>query len=83
MKLLQRLRDNYLSVSANYSRRAMKVYDYCPHCGEKTPWMVRVVTGFFRCLQCGHNPLDHDAAPHARQHLVAHDDADVTKRVSA
>lgn len=71
MKLIQRLRDSYLSVSANYSRRAMKVYDYCPYCDDRTPWMVRVVTGFFRCLECGHNPLDHPSSPHAQDTVHA------------
>lgn len=58
MNAIQRLRDKYLTLSATHTRRAMKVYDHCPHCEEKTPWMVRVVTGFFQCLQCGQNPLD-------------------------
>lgn len=58
MDAIKRLRDKYLTLSATHTRRAMKVYDHCPHCEEKTPWMVRVVTGFFQCLQCGQNPLD-------------------------
>jgi len=58
MDAIKRLRDKYLTLSAAHTRRAMKVYDHCPHCEEKTPWMVRVVTGFFQCLQCGQNPLD-------------------------
>lgn len=58
MNAIKRLRDKYLTLSATHTRRAMKVYDHCPHCEEKTPWMVRVVTGFFQCLECGRNPLD-------------------------
>jgi ribosomal protein L37AE/L43A len=63
MTVIDRLRDTYLTLSANHTRRAVKMYRYCPHCAEKTPWMVRVVTGFFRCLQCGNNPLEADAPP--------------------
>jgi len=62
MNAIKRLRDKYLTLSATHTRRAMKVYDHCPHCREKTPWMVRVVTGFFQCLECGQNPLDTPAA---------------------
>ena len=60
MKILQRLHDTYLSVSASTFSRVTKVVDHCPHCDEETPWVVRVLTGYYRCTQCGHNPMRPD-----------------------
>ncbi|MFP4227929.1 MAG: hypothetical protein ACLFTE_03780 [Salinivenus sp.] len=57
MKLLQRLHDTYLSVSASTFSRVTKVVDHCPHCDEETPWVVRVLTGYYRCTQCGRDPM--------------------------
>ncbi|WP_022834343.1 hypothetical protein [Salisaeta longa] len=65
MELLQRLRNEYLAVANNAHQHHAKVWDYCPHCEEKTPWMARVLNGYFRCLQCGKNPLHHPAAHEA------------------
>lgn len=63
MKLLQRLHDTYRSVSASTFSRVTKVVDHCPHCDEDTPWVVRVLTGYYRCTQCGRNPMQPDR-PH-------------------
>lgn len=30
----------------------------CPHCGERTRWAVRPLNNFYRCLQCGADPLE-------------------------
>lgn len=57
MKLFRHLRHKYMRLSANASTHHQKHFDYCPHCEEKTPWMARVMTGYYRCLQCGNNPL--------------------------
>ncbi len=29
----------------------------CPHCARTTRWIVRPLSGFYRCLDCGHDPL--------------------------
>jgi len=61
--LLQRVRNTYLSLTATTFGRVTKHVDHCPHCNDRTTWAVRVLTGYARCLQCGHNPLDrHDVA---------------------
>lgn len=57
MKLFRHLRQKYLAVSASSSTHYQKHFDYCPHCEEKTPWMARVMSGYYRCLQCGNDPL--------------------------
>jgi len=57
MKLFRHLRQKYLHLSANASTHHQKHFDYCPHCEEKTPWMTRVLQGYYRCLQCGNDPL--------------------------
>jgi len=57
MKLFRHLRHKYLSLSANASTHHQKHFDFCPHCEEKTPWMARVMSGYYRCLQCGNDPL--------------------------
>ncbi|PEN13208.1 hypothetical protein CRI94_11240 [Longibacter salinarum] len=57
MKLFRHLRQKYLAVSAGSSKHYQKHYDHCPHCEEKTPWMARVLSGYYRCLQCGNDPL--------------------------
>jgi len=57
--LLQRVRNTYLSVTATTFGRVTKHVDHCPHCDDRTTWAIRVLTGYGRCLQCGHNPLDH------------------------
>lgn len=62
MKLLERLHDTYLSVSASSFSRVTKVVDHCPHCDEETPWVARVLTGYIRCTQCGRNPMRPDPA---------------------
>ena len=68
MSLLQRLHDTYLSISASTFSRVTKVVDHCPHCDEETPWVVRVLTGYYRCTQCGRDPMrpasSHDDASH-------------------
>ena len=61
MKLLRHLRQKYMAISSNASAHYQKHYDYCPHCEEKTPWMARVLSGYYRCLQCGNNPLTRPA----------------------
>lgn len=58
--LFRRMRSAYLSVSATTFGRVTKHVDHCPHCQERTPWAVRVLTGYARCLACGRNPLDRD-----------------------
>jgi ribosomal protein L37AE/L43A len=57
MKLFRHLRQKYLRLSASASSHHQKHFDYCPHCEEKTPWMTRVLQGYYRCLQCGNDPL--------------------------
>lgn len=66
MSLLQRLHDTYLSVSANSFGRVTKVVDYCPHCEDETPWVVRVLTGYIRCTECGRDPMRRESAHGAR-----------------
>jgi len=29
----------------------------CVRCGEETRWAVHMMSGFYRCHQCGQNPL--------------------------
>jgi ribosomal protein L37AE/L43A len=57
MKLFRHLRQKYLAIASNASTHYQKHYDYCPHCDEKTPWMTRALSGYYRCLQCGSDPL--------------------------
>lgn len=35
----------------------------CPHCETRTVWAARALSGFYRCMRCGGNPLD--ASPRA------------------
>lgn len=35
----------------------------CPHCTANTTWAVRPLNGYYRCLQCGNNPLDASQPP--------------------
>jgi ribosomal protein L37AE/L43A len=57
MKLFRHLRRKYLAISVGSSTHFQKHFDHCPHCEEKTPWMARVMSGYYRCLQCGNDPL--------------------------
>jgi len=31
----------------------------CPYCGTDTRWVARAVEGYYRCLECGRDPLEH------------------------
>jgi len=80
MKFLHRLRDTYMRTSEHTFPRMTKVYDHCPHCNRKTPWMARALSGFARCLQCGKDPLTHDADSAGHADSVEHvDDADPSR----
>lgn len=80
MKLFSFLRHQYLTVSTHTFHRETKVFDYCPHCDEKTPWLARVLTGYFRCLQCGGNPLEPADAPSS---AATSSDRDAVRRPAA
>jgi transposase-like protein len=34
---------------------------HCPHCERDTAWAVHAMRGYYRCRQCGNNPLDEGA----------------------
>ena len=55
MKFLQHLRDAWLHHAT--IAHVLEHRDTCPHCDERTTWTVRMLNGYARCRQCGHNPL--------------------------
>lgn len=46
-------------------------HDHCPHCDARTPWRVNVLQRFYRCMQCGRDPMGRaeDRSPVARDRV--------------
>jgi len=40
-----------------------KTRGHCPHCDQNTPWAVRPLSGYHRCLRCKNDPMS-TASPH-------------------
>ena len=57
MTLTQRLTREYKRMSSALSAQPT-TWHHCPHCEEQTPWVVRLWSGYFRCMTCGNDPLD-------------------------
>lgn len=56
MATFRRIANGYETLTMAQARH-ITVWRECPHCKARTPWAVRAVSGYYRCLRCGNNPL--------------------------
>ena len=45
-------------VSSMANTHHMRVEGQCPRCETNTLWTVRPLSGYYRCLRCGRNPME-------------------------
>ena len=58
MTWFSKFRDRYLNTSLQATAHYMKTWAYCAHCATHTPWMTRSASGYYKCLECGNNPME-------------------------